>query len=163
MDGGRSARRAARWAELVDRLYEETAAGSARARVYWAQQLAYGPVLVHALALRWRRQEPVEPVRSALLVVLQLARAGLGALPDRPGTLERDVARLGERQSRALGRGRRRLLDRLCERLGGVRIQPGAEPEVPAEMLRAYPLIGWDAGEVSSTSSAGGDATRDPG
>jgi hypothetical protein len=141
MSNKRERVRRERWEATIRLLVAECKDGSERSLTYWAQQLAFGPVLVHALDL-WLRHAEVDPETSNELgAVLRLARQGLGILPERAGTAERDVARLAARQATALSRGRRRLLERLLERLG-CRSEK-LETEVPGRMLRPYPLIGW--------------------
>lgn len=139
-----------RWSALLDALVSDCKEGNARRQTYWAQQLAFGPVLVHALALRLRNPCNIAE-RGPLLEVLELARAALGTLPERPGITHRDLARLAARQAVALARGRRRQLDRLITRLDGSPPAEGGEPVVPSRMLRAYPLVSW-AGEGSSAT-----------
>jgi hypothetical protein len=38
-----------RWQAVLDQMFEELRSGSPRAEVYWAQQLAFGPVFFYAV------------------------------------------------------------------------------------------------------------------
>lgn len=132
-----------RWWKVVEQMLQESTADPGRCRTYWAQQLAYAPVLPHALALWLREHAPEPSQRAALQELISLARSGLAALPDAPELDPSALPRLAQRQVRALALGRRRVLARLAHRIGG---QPG-EPSmgfVPSAMLRPYPLLGWD-------------------
>ena len=128
------------WAGVVEQMMSELRASGPREQSYWAQQLAFGPVLVHALALGLRERAPSAAVRLAL--------RGLGPLPEAPGLDAALLAALAGRQARALAWGRRRTLRRLLRRHGTEivterdRAASGGGP-VMERMLRPYPLLGW--------------------
>ena len=129
------------WTDVLGEMFADLAANGPRAETYWAQQLAFGPVLVHALALRFRSAPP-NPEESRLLApCLRLARAALGALPDLPGGDPAALRLLALRQARAVDWGRRRTLERLLAR---VAVSPESGTVVaPSRMARPYPLIGF--------------------
>lgn len=130
-------------------MLDELRSGVPRAESYWAQQLAFGPVLIHAVTQAVRRGDLSTGSRSDLLRVVELAFACLGALPDDSGGDPVTLRLMARRQAVALGWGRRRRLARLAARLGGEldERQPGVTPR---RLLRAYPLIGWRPPEVAS-------------
>jgi hypothetical protein len=131
-----------RWSDVVADMLGELRQQEPRADTYWAQQLAFGPVLAHALALAVRRGDidarDLEHVRRAVALALR----GLGALPDGPGVDARGLAILARRQATALAAGRRRHLLRLAQHLGLPADGTGHAP-VDRRMLRPYPLLGW--------------------
>lgn len=129
------------WDEVVCRMLDELRAGDARAESYWAQQLAFGPVVVHALRLHLRAKHLPDADVAHLSRAIHLAQAGLGPLPERPGTDPASLALLARRQARAISWGRRRCLARLLQRLGAD--QSPASPASAERMLRPYPLIGF--------------------
>ncbi|MFY9342448.1 MAG: hypothetical protein WAT39_08155 [Planctomycetota bacterium] len=131
------------WDSLVDRMLRELASDGPRAESYWAQQIAFGPVFVHAIGLRLRR-EPACIGGEALVRCVQLARAGFGALPEPPDCDPTGLRILAARQARALGWRRRATLDRLLWRLGA---QASASAPAPARLTRCYELIGFRPGE----------------
>lgn len=114
--------------------------GEPRATAYWAEQLAFGPVLVHALRLHLRSAALPAEESQALGEAVRLAKAALGALPEQPGLAPATLHILARRQARALSWGRRRSLTRLLARLGAV--EPDAST-VPSRMTRPYALLGW--------------------
>ena len=126
------------WGPTVDRLLAEIEHGDARTEAYWAQQLAFGPVLVHAVGLRMRDAH----IGSAALVrCVQLALAAFGSLPEPPDADPVGLRTLAMRQARALGWRRRATLRRLLQRLG---VASTEEIKMaPARMARSYPLIGF--------------------
>jgi hypothetical protein len=132
--------RARSWDEVLAQMMAELRGGEPRAEAYWAQQLAFGPVLVHALALRARAHGISEADAPSLARVLELAAAGLGPLPEE-GRDPAALAILARRQAAALATGRRRQLAGLAAR-HGLTLEVAAGP-VPARMLRPYPLLGW--------------------
>jgi len=133
------------WDAVVEQMLRELASGGPRAESFWAQQLAYAPVLIHALRCRRRRAELTEDQTRLLIPCLLLACGGLGALPDPPWPDPGAVRRTASRQVRALGWNRRRLLERLLSDLGASAPDRGAI--APSRMLRPYDLIGFHPGE----------------
>ncbi|MBM4062487.1 MAG: hypothetical protein FJ265_15530 [Planctomycetes bacterium] len=133
----------ATWDGLVDRMLQELAHDGPRAESYWAQQMAFGPVFVHAVGLRLRR-EPVGFGGEALVRCAQLARAAFGSLPEPPACDPTGLRMLAARQARALGWRRRAALDRLLQRLGA---RATEHSEVPARLTRCHELIGFRPGE----------------
>ncbi len=136
------------WAGVVELMMNELRTGGPREQSYWAQQLAFGPVLVHALALGLRERVPSVEDRKAVAVVIRLALGGLGPLPEAPGLDPALLANLAGRQVRALGWGRRRTLSRLLSRHEAEIVAEGGRAAVQASrvmarLLRPYPLLGW--------------------
>ena len=123
-------------------MWAELGAGSPRAESYWAQQIALGPVLFHALAQRLRARPLEEQEREALCRAVGLALRVLGALPDDAGLDPARLAILARRQATALASGRRRQLVRMARRLG-LDVSDARFAPVPGRLLRAFPLIGW--------------------
>ncbi|MFH1177506.1 MAG: hypothetical protein V1750_08870 [Acidobacteriota bacterium] len=130
------------WAAILAQMMVELRSGSPRAQSYWAQQLAFGPVLVHALALELRENRPCAADQDAVVAALRLALGGLGPLPEEPGCEPGLLALLGRRQARAAAWGRGRTLRRLLGRLGA-ELSCGAEGGATSRLLRPYPLLGW--------------------
>jgi hypothetical protein len=123
-------------------MFDELGAGAPRAQAYWAQQIAFGPVFFHAVALAVHRGK-IRPADLELLrQIVPLALSMLGPLPDGCSGDPSSFFRLARRQAQVLAWGRRRRLARLAERLG---LSPSAsmsEP-VPTRFQRAYELLGW--------------------
>ena len=115
-----------------------------RADVYWSQQLAFGPVLFHALALAVRAGTLSDADLTHVRRVIGLAFAALGALPERAAMDPTILQMMACRQATALSWGRRRQLVRLAARLG-LEMDGGRVGLVPDRLLRPYPLIGWTA------------------
>jgi len=135
--------RAAGWEALLQRMLTELAGGEARAEAYWAQQLAFGPVLPYALALRLRDPEwPSLPgSRDLLCRVVELALAALGALPEgAAGAGRAALGRLAHRQVAALSVGRRSMLARLARKLGSAIPCPPPPTHPPSPGAAAAPL-----------------------
>lgn len=127
------------WSPTVHQMLRELEGGDARSQTYWAQQLAFSPLLIHALGLHLRAS--TSPPGPALVQCIELALAGFGSLPEPPATDATSVRILAMRQARALGWHRRANLRHLLERLG---IAKPNEPAVaPVRMARSYPLIGF--------------------
>jgi hypothetical protein len=120
-------------------MLDELRTDGPRAESYWAQQLAFGPVLVHALGLRLRTVSMLG--EAALVRCVELALAGLGALPEAPEADAVGLRVLATRQARALGWRRRATLCRLLQRLGAT--APQQVGSAPLRMTRCYPLIGF--------------------
>ena len=129
-----------RWAPVVAAMLAELQSQSARAEAYWAQQLAFGPVLVHAVAMAVRSGGIPAAAVSHLARVVRLAAEALGALPDGCGHDPTALQLLARRQAVAIAWGRRRHLARLAARLG---LGPTPVGPVPRRLVRPYPLIGW--------------------
>ncbi len=132
-----------RWQPVLDRMGEELQSGSARAQTYWAQQLAFGAVFVHAVVIAVHTGALSASELEGLRQVLPLALALLGALPDGCAGDPTRFLLLAQRQAQALLWGRRRLLARLAARLG-LEITSLPYDPVPSRLLRPYALIGWD-------------------
>ena len=135
-----------RWRPVLDRMMEDLGSGAARSQAYWAQQLAFGPVLIHAVALGVRDGVFSRSDLDLLRGILPSAIDMLGALPD---GCEGDPTRLhllARRQATVLASGRRRQLSRLADRLGLETSSLPAGP-VPRRFQRLYPLIGWNPPE----------------
>lgn len=128
------------WKDVVETMLAELRTGDPRSAAYWAQQLAFGPVLVHAVRLHLRSTPLSAEVRTALGEAAALAHSGLAALPDQPGIAPARLHVLARRQARALSWGRRRSLSRLLTALGAAE---AGSAVVPSRMTRPYPLIGW--------------------
>jgi hypothetical protein len=122
-----------RWQAALDRMFEELRSGSPRAEVYWAQQLAFGPVFFYAVVLAVREDILSPDDRDRLRRIVPLALSLLGALPD-GGGLARFLL-LARRQASALTVGRRQLLVRLAARLGLEISSPSYEP-IPGRLQR---------------------------
>jgi hypothetical protein len=129
------------WDDLLDRMVLEGTPSRPRLETYWAQQLAFSPVLVHALRLRIRGAGLPPEAAASIIRLVRLALSGLAALPEESGADPIALTLLARRQARALQWGRRHSLRRILERLG----EPAsALPEfAPSRMVRAYPLLGW--------------------
>jgi hypothetical protein len=130
----------ARWAPVVAAMLAELRSHSARAEAYWAQQLAFGPVLVHAISLAVRSGEVPTASVPDLARVVRLAGEALGALPDGCSHDPTALQLLARRQAVVVAWGRRRHLARLGARLG---LEPTPLGPVPQRLVRPYPLIGW--------------------
>jgi hypothetical protein len=128
------------WDQTLDTMFAELQRGDPRSETYWAQQLAFGPVFVHAVALRWRSGSIPPDDAPALVRCLQLAFSAFAALPELDGGDPTALRLLAVRQARAIGWGRRGSLAALLARLGGTGVTPAA---VPSRMARPYELIGF--------------------
>lgn len=139
--------RVSSWQPVLERMFDELRSGQARTEAYWTQQLAFGPVLFHAIALAVHRQEiPAEDL-ELLRAVVPLALSVLGALPDGCAGDPTSLLLLARRQAQVLAWGRRRHLSRLAARLGLEVPSSLAEP-VPRRFQRPYALIGWRPSEI---------------
>jgi hypothetical protein len=134
--------RQTRWQPVLAQMFEELRAGSPRAEVYWAQQLAFGPVFFYAVLLAVREGILSPEDRDHLRRIVPMALSLLGALPDGNGGDPATLLLLARRQASALAVGRRQLLTRLAARLGVEISNPPYEP-VPGRLQRPYELIGW--------------------
>ncbi len=132
----------ARWQPVLDRMLAELRSSSPRAQGYWAQQLAFGPVFFHAVALAVRAGTVSHDDLALVRQVIPFALSMLGALPDGCGGDPTSLLLLGRRQALALASGRRRHLARLAARLGLDTPSLPGEP-VPQRFRRPYQLIGW--------------------
>jgi hypothetical protein len=132
----------ASWQPVLERMFDELDSREPRAESYWVQQLAFAPVVFHAIVGAVRKNELDERQLELLRGVLPLVLSALGALPDGcegdPTTLQL----LARRQASALAWGRRRQVVRLATRL---ELDLESEPfgVVPRRFQRPYPLIGW--------------------
>ena len=106
------------WQVVLDRMFGELRSGSSRTEAYWAQQLAFGPVFIHAVALAVRKAAIAAGDLEHLRRILPLALSMLGALPDGCAGDPASLYLLAHRQAQALAWGRRRHLSRLAARLG---------------------------------------------
>lgn len=129
------------WNAVLDRMIGEVRVADPRTDAYWAQQLAFGPALVHALALGLRAGRIDGDDREAVGRVLGVARRLLGALPEPVGGDPVALRILASRQAAVLATGRRTLLARLARRLGSS-IEPEVDRTVPDHLLRSYPILG---------------------
>lgn len=135
------------WDDVVDRMLRETAREGPRAEAYWAQQLAFSPVFVHALRLRMRQSAFSPDDKTQVQQLVCVALTALSALPERPGADPAALAILAGRQARAAQWGRRRTLNRMLERLGTR--ADAVSGEVPDRLTRPYALLGWRPGVES--------------
>lgn len=129
------------WSGTFEAMLAELRSGGPRAQSYWAQQLAFAPVVVHALSLTLRESLPSVSDREAVSTAVSLALSALGALPEQPGVEPLLLATMAQRQARAVTWGCRRTLQRLLRRFGA-----GALPDTTAgaaRLLRPCPLLGW--------------------
>jgi hypothetical protein len=133
----------ARWQAVLDRMFEELRSGAPRAEVYWAQQLALGPVFFFAVVLAVRRGAVSAGDLEHLRRVVPLALSLLGALPDGSNGDPTSLFVLARRQAQALALGRRHHLARLAARLG-LEISSLPYEPVPRRFQRPYELIGWN-------------------
>ena len=140
-----------RWGAVLDLMRDELGRGEPRLDAYWAQQIAFGPVLVHALLLRIRSSGIAAADVTHLTRIVRLALDLLGALPDGSNGDPPALRILAARQAAALSSGRRSLVRRLALRLG-LRVEEACGI-VPVRLLRPYPLIGWAPDEVKPTSA----------
>lgn len=135
-------RRSQNWQPVLQRMIEELGAGEPRAKVYWAQQLAFGPLFFYAVLVAVRDGALPAGALEILRQVVPSALALLGALPEGSGGDPAALLILARRQAQALALGRRQLLVRLASRLGLEGARPLFEP-VPAQLQRPYELLGW--------------------
>ncbi|HEX3531724.1 MAG TPA: hypothetical protein VH988_32085 [Thermoanaerobaculia bacterium] len=130
------------WQTVLDLMLEELRSGSPRAQAYWAQQLAFGPVFMHAVALAVRSGSLPSADLDQIRQVLPFALSMLGALPDGCDGDPASFHLLARRQAQVLAWGRRRHLTRLAARLGLDIASLSNEP-VPRRFQRPYELLGW--------------------
>lgn len=138
------------WQPVLERMFEELRLESPRAQAYWAQQIAFGPVLFYAVALAVRNQTLSENELILLRQVIPLSLSILGPLPDGCAGDPSSFLLLARRQAQVLAWGRRRHLTRLASRLGIEASDLASEP-VPRRFQRLYSLIGWRP-EITSSS-----------
>lgn len=131
-----------RWQAVLDQMFEELRSGSPRAEVYWAQQLAFGPVFFYAVVLAVREDILSPDDRDHLRRIVPLALSLLGALPEGNGGDPTSLLLLARRQASALAVGRRQQLTKLAARLGLEISNLPYEP-VLGRLQRPYELIGW--------------------
>jgi hypothetical protein len=134
-----------RWEPVLKQMFDELLSGAPRAEVYWAQQLAFGPVFFYAVVLAVRSGNIGPDDFERLRKLVPMALALLGALPD-GGERKTRLLLLARRQALALAQGRRRLLAKLAARLGLEISSPPYDP-VPERLQRPYELIGWSPPE----------------
>ncbi|MEA2560058.1 MAG: hypothetical protein QOH06_1562 [Acidobacteriota bacterium] len=130
------------WQPVLGRMFEELRSGSSRTDTYWAQQLAFGPVFIHAVILAVRKSAIAEDDLELLRRILPMALSMLGALPDGSAGDPASLYLLARRQAQVLAWGRRRHLARLAARLGVAASASPYDP-VPRRFQRPYELIGW--------------------
>ena len=135
--------RSSRWQPVLARMFEELRSGSPRAEVYWAQQLAFGPVFFFAVVLVVRSGSIPPKDVERLREVVSLALSLLGALPDGSDGDPVSLRLLARRQAQALEVGRRRQLARLAARLG-LELPSLPYAPVPSRLQRPYELMGWN-------------------
>jgi hypothetical protein len=131
-----------RWQAVLNQMFEELRSGSPRVEVYWAQQLAFGPVFFYAVVLAVHEGALPPADRANLRRVVPLALSLLGALPDGSTGDPTRLLLLARRQASALAVGRRQRLARLASRLG-LEISGLPYDPVPERLQRPYELIGW--------------------
>jgi hypothetical protein len=131
-----------RWQVVLERMFAELRSGSPRTEVYWAQQLAFGPVFFYAVVLAVRGGALPPDDLELLRQVVPLSLSLLGALPDGCDGDPASLRVLARRQAQALAVGRRQQLTRLAARLGLEMSGPSYDP-VPGRLQRPYELIGW--------------------
>jgi hypothetical protein len=85
-------------------MFEELRAGSPRAEVYWAQQLAFGPVFFYAVLLAVREDILSSEDKDHLRRIVPMALSLLGALPAGNGD-PASLLLLARRQASALAVG----------------------------------------------------------
>jgi len=129
-------------------MLEELRSGSSRAETYWAQQLAFGPVFVHAVALAVRYGTIPPDDLDLVRRMIPLALSMLGALPDGCDGDPASFFLLARRQAQALAWGRRHQLARLAARLG-LELSSLPYDPVPRRFLRPYELSGWNPPEAT--------------
>jgi hypothetical protein len=132
-----------RWQAVLEQMFRELRSGAPRAEAYWAQQLAFGPVLFYAVVLAVREGTVLSWDRVQLRRVVPIALSLLGALPDGDGGDPASLLLLARRQASALAVGRRQHLARLAARLG-LEITALPYDPVPGRLQRPYELIGWN-------------------
>ena len=137
------------WQGVLNLMFEELRSGSPRAQAYWAQQLAFGPVFMHAVALAVRNGSIPPADLDQIRQVLPFALSMLGALPDDSASF----LLLARRQAQVLAWGRRRHLTRLAARLGLDIASLSNEP-VPRRFQRPYELLGWKPPEPGTNTVA---------
>lgn len=74
--------RQTRWQPVLTNMREELRTGSPRAEVYWAQQLAFGPVFFYAVLLAVREGALSSEDRDHLRRIVPMALSLLGALSE---------------------------------------------------------------------------------
>jgi len=141
------------WQGVLDLMFEELRSGSPRAQAYWAQQLAFGPVFMHAVALAVRSGSIPPADLDQIRQVLPFALSMLGALPDGCAGDSASFLLLARRQAQVLAWGRRRHLTRLAARLGLDIASLSNEP-VPRRFQRPYELLGWKPPEPKTHTAA---------
>jgi len=130
------------WKPVLAQMFEELRSGAPRAEVYWAQQLAFGPVFFSAVVLAVREGAIPPNDLDLLRQLVPLALSLLGALPDGSDGDPISLRLLARRQAQALEVGRRQYLARLGQRIGLEMSSLPYDP-VPRRLMRPYELIGW--------------------
>lgn len=144
----------AAWQPVLEQMFTELRSGAPRAEGYWAQQLAFGPVLIHAVSLALHRGTIAPADQELLRKLFPLAMALLGALPDDCDGDPHSLRLLARRQAEVLAWGRRRHLQRVGARVGAELPSSPYEP-VPRRLRRAYELIGWRPPVLGSQTAGG--------
>ena len=130
------------WKPVLAQMFEELRSGAPRAEVYWAQQLAFGPVFFSAVVLAVRESAILPNDLDLLRQLVPLALSLLGALPDGSDGDPISLRLLARRQAQALEVSRRQYLARLGQRIG-LEISSLPYDPVPRRLMRPYELIGW--------------------
>lgn len=140
--GTRRRSRTDAWLALAEKIVEASRASHPREVTYWAQQLAFSPVVPHALSAWLHGRTPAPADREALAGTLLLGLSGLDALPEEPGSSASRLSRLASRQAASLSLLRRTVLGNILGKLGFA-AESRIPGKVPDRMTRPYPLIGW--------------------
>lgn len=130
------------WRPVLERMFDELASGQPRAESYWAQQLAFAPVLFFAVVAAVREDALDEEQIDLLHGILPMALAALGVLPDGCDGDPAAFYLLARRQASALVWGRRRQILKLASRIG-LDLESAHLGVVPRRLRRPYPLLGW--------------------
>ncbi len=128
------------WTAALDRMIAEIRQPDPRNDAYWAHQLAFGPALVHALALRLRDGAIAPSDRESVGRIVLTSIRLLRALPEPVGGDPTTLRVLALRQAWALAVGRRSHLVKVARRLG-LSVESEVTGTVPLALLRCYPIL----------------------